>query len=223
MPQQTPKGHEGPGSGVHRLAEVMATLRAPGGCPWDAAQTHASLLQYLLEEAYEAADAVEHGSRAQMREELGDVLLQVVFHAAIAADDPEDPFSLDDIANEVADKLVRRHPQVFSDSAPAEKMTAAQSHRRWDQIKAAEKSRQSVLDGIPIAQPALARAQKVVARAERGGIEVAQAKSSCLGDQLMDLVHQAEASGLDAETELRKATKRLEKDIRNQETKNREE
>ncbi|MDR1118330.1 MAG: MazG family protein, partial [Bifidobacteriaceae bacterium] len=170
-----------PGAGVAQLVETMARLRAPGGCPWDARQTHASLVQYLLEEAYEAAEAIEAGTRADLREELGDVLLQVVFHASIASEHADDPFDIDEVALGVADKLVRRHPHVFA--AATEPMSAEESHRRWDRIKAVEKSRGSVLDGVPQAQSSLARAQKVFGRARRAGIE--------LGNPLPDAVRPA--------------------------------
>ena len=193
---------------------TMDRLRSPGGCPWDRAQTHQTLVRHLLEEAYEAAEAIELGDQTALREELGDVLLQVVFHAAIAGDGPA-PFSLDDVAREVADKLVRRHPHIFEGTGPDPAMTAEESHRRWDQMKAAEKARGSVLDGIPVAQPALARAQKVVARAERGSIAVPQRQGAgSLGDQLLELVKAAHQAGLDAESELRIATRQLEEDIR---------
>ncbi|MDR0594597.1 MAG: MazG family protein [Bifidobacteriaceae bacterium] len=232
---------------VARLVAVMDRLRAPGGCPWDAQQTHTSLVQYLLEEAYEAAEALERGDRRDMREELGDVLLQVVFHASIAAEDQQDPFDLGDVAAAVADKLIRRHPHVFAASQPAP-ASAEESHRRWDRIKAVEKSRTSVLDGIPLAQSPLARAQKVVGRARRAGLrsvplEVSQgydaarpapvgrpdpaphpaaaARSAAptasaalngvpdLGERLLALVVEADSAGLDAEQELRAATRRL--------------
>ena len=102
------------GSQLQRLVEVMNTLRSPGGCPWDAEQTHESLLKYLLEESYEFVDAVQSGNRVDMREELGDVLLQVYFHARMAEEHPTDPFSIEDIAQGIADKLIRRHPHVFA-------------------------------------------------------------------------------------------------------------
>jgi XTP/dITP diphosphohydrolase len=202
----------------------MRRLRAPGGCPWDAQQTHVSLVQYLLEEAYEAAEAIEAGTRDDMREELGDVLLQVVFHASIAAEHSADPFDLDDIACGVADKLIRRHPHVFA-ASEAERMSAAESHRRWDKIKAHEKSRESVLDGIPRAQSPLARAQKVFARARRAGLplthdadrpggDAPSAAGADLGDRLAALAAEADAAGLDAEKELRAATRRVEARIR---------
>ena len=102
------------GSQLQRLVEVMNTLRSPGGCPWDAEQTHESLLKYLLEESYEFVDAVQADNRIDMREELGDVLLQVYFHARMAEEHPTDPFSIEDIAQGIADKLIRRHPHVFA-------------------------------------------------------------------------------------------------------------
>jgi XTP/dITP diphosphohydrolase len=213
----------------------MARLRAPGGCPWDAQQTHDSLVQYLLEEAYEAAEAIEHGDRADLREELGDVLLQVVFHATIGAEDPDDPFSLDDLARGVANKLVRRHPHVFAAGEPTG-VSAEQSYQRWDQIKAEEKSRASVLDGIPVAQSPLARAQKVVGRARRAGLNLDVAAAldlpgpvptgpadsasrvarpgELLGERLVALAAEADAAGLDAEKELRSATRRIESRIK---------
>jgi XTP/dITP diphosphohydrolase len=198
----------------------MARLRAPGGCPWDARQTHDSLVQYLLEEAYEAAEAIEGGDRADLREELGDVLLQVVFHASIAAEHPEDPFDLGDLASGVADKLVRRHPHVFA-TGEADGMSAEESYKRWDRIKADEKSRASALDGIPAAQSPLARAQKVFGRARRAGLDVvpppggtASGASADLGERLAALAQEADAAGLDAEKELRAATRRVEAQVR---------
>jgi XTP/dITP diphosphohydrolase len=213
----------------------MDRLRAPGGCAWDAQQTHASLVKHLLEEAYEAAEAIERGDRADLREELGDVLLQVVFHASNASQDPADPFDLDDLAEAVADKLVRRHPQIFAADQPQD-LPAEESYRRWDQIKAAEKARASVLDGIPAAQSPLARAQKVFARARRAGLGLAfevegDRAASCVGDVPMDdaarlgrgsalgerlaaLAAEADAAGVDAEAELRGVIRRVEDNIR---------
>ncbi|MDR2348201.1 MAG: MazG family protein [Bifidobacteriaceae bacterium] len=191
----------------------MDRLRAPGGCPWDARQTHDSLVQYLLEEAYEAAEAIEHGTRADLREELGDVLLQVVFHASIAAADAADPFDLDDLAQGVADKLVRRHPHVFLE-AESTGLSPEESHRRWDRIKAKEKARRSALDGIPAAQSPLARAQKVFGRARRAGLSPDPPAGSALGDRLAALAWEADQSGLDAEKELRAATRRVEAQVR---------
>jgi XTP/dITP diphosphohydrolase len=218
------------GGEVYRLAHVMDRLRGPGGCPWDASQTHASLVQYLLEETYEVADAIDTADRAALREELGDLLLQVVFHAAIARGEAE-PFDLDDVAADVADKLIRRHPQVFNQAEPAAPgLTAEQSYARWDAIKAAEKARTSVLDGIPQSQGALARTQKVVGRARRGGLDIAAIAGPQLpgagpagtpaeaagriGGRLLEVILDAEAVGVDAEGALRATMRALEAAIR---------
>lgn len=188
---------------LRRLAAVMDRLRSPGGCPWDAEQTHASLVPYVLEEAYEVAEAVEDGDRAHLREELGDLLLQVVFHARVAQEDPDQPFDLDDVADTLVAKLVRRHPHVF---AGADAPDADAVHRQWDRIKAEEKQRESVLDGVPLALGALARAQKIASRADRSGLGVVAPAGDDLGARLLALVQEARATGLDAEGELRRAT-----------------
>ena len=162
-----------PSSPVDPLREsvtVMDRLYSPGGCPWDREQTHESLVRYLLEEAHELAEAIETGDRAGVREELGDLLLQVLFHARIASEDPVDPFTVDDVAADLVAKLVRRHPHVFADTAVATGDGHAALYAQWDQIKQQEKQRESVLEGIPLAQGALARAQKVLSRAERAGL-----------------------------------------------------
>jgi XTP/dITP diphosphohydrolase len=208
-PADTPKSPKAQaGAGVSQLVNTMATLRAPGGCPWDGEQDHLSLVQYLLEEAYELAEAIESGTRQDLREELGDVLLQVVFHTDIAAADAEDPFTLDDVASQVAQKLIRRHPYVFSDQK--DPLTAAESHRRWDKIKQTEKDRKSVLEGIPVAQPALARAHKVVARSRRAGLPVPSSPEDGIGAELLELVRKADAKGIDAEGALRASLRKLE-------------
>ena len=195
---------------LRELVAVMDRLRSPGGCPWDADQTHASLIPYLLEEAHELAEAVDDGDRAGLREELGDVLLQVVFHARIAAEDADDPFDVDDVARDLVAKLVHRHPHVFGGvDTPAERL-----HAQWDAIKTAEKRRDSALDGIPRALPALARAQKVVARAERAGLSVPGPGSATYGERLLALALEAHDEGLDAEGELRRATAALESALR---------
>jgi len=162
-----------PSSPVDPLREsvaVMDRLYSPGGCPWDREQTHETLVRYLLEEAHELAEAIETGDRAGMREELGDLLLQVLFHARIASEHPVDPFTVDDVAADLVAKLVRRHPHVFADTAVATGDGHAALYAQWDQIKQQEKQRESVLEGIPLAQGALARAQKVLSRAERAGV-----------------------------------------------------
>jgi XTP/dITP diphosphohydrolase len=135
----------------------MDRLRSPGGCPWDAAQTHQSLAPYLVEETYETLEAIDTGDTALLREELGDLLLQVLFHARLAQElPPESRFGIDEVARDLVDKLVRRHPHVFAD---AEVRGAEHVAQNWEAGKAAEKGRTSVLDGVPTAQPALALAQ----------------------------------------------------------------
>lgn len=185
----------------------MDRLRSPGGCPWDAEQTHESLVRYAIEETYEFADAVEAGSRADMREELGDLLLQVVFHARIAQEHDDEPFTLDDVANTCADKLVERHPHVFADAVAP---TSADVNARWDDIKAQTQGRDSVMDGVPAALPSLARAQKILGRASRAGLEVRDEAGVGIGQQLFALVARAQAEGVDAESELREATRAYE-------------
>ncbi|MFF2622112.1 MazG family protein [Oerskovia jenensis] len=149
---------------------VMDRLYSPGGCPWDREQTHETLVRYLLEEAHELAEAIETGDREGMREELGDLLLQVLFHARIASEDPVAPFTVDDVAADLVAKLVRRHPHVFADTAVTTGDGHAALYAQWDEIKQQEKQRESVLEGIPLAQGALARAQKVLSRAQRAGL-----------------------------------------------------
>ncbi|WP_062462344.1 MazG family protein [Demequina soli] len=187
----------------------MDRLRSPGGCAWDAEQTHASLAPYALEEAHELVDAIESGTRADLREELGDVLLQVVLHARVAQEDPDEPFGLDEIAHACADKLVARHPHVFGDD---DQGTMDEHLRRWDRIKQETSGRASVMDGIPPTLGALARAQKVLGRVERAGLgdDAALPSDGSLGSALLALAARARAEGLDAETELRAATRAIE-------------
>jgi tetrapyrrole methylase family protein/MazG family protein len=176
-----------PGAELLDAVAVMDRLRSPGGCPWDAEQTHASLLQYLVEECYELYDAIEKDDRAAMREELGDVLLQVAFHARVAAEaPPERRFDVDDVAGDLVDKLVRRHPHVFGD---AEARTASDVNRQWERIKADErkdlaagdgdaadpgsdaKPVKGALDGVSRILPALAASQEMQERAANIGYE----------------------------------------------------
>jgi XTP/dITP diphosphohydrolase len=161
---------------------VMDRLYSPGGCPWDREQTHETLVRYLLEEAHELAEAIETGDRAGVREELGDLLLQVLFHARIASEDETDPFTVDDVAADLVAKLVRRHPHVFADTAVTTGDGHAALYAQWDEIKQQEKRRESVLDGIPLAQGALARAQKVLSRAQRAGLGAVAAGSGPTAD-----------------------------------------
>jgi len=203
--------HDVPGARLLDVVAVMDRLRSPGGCPWDAEQTHQSLVPYLLEEAHEAAEALEAGDRAAAREELGDVLLQVVFHARVAAEDQRAPFDVDDVAADLVAKLVRRHPHVFDPDhegiADADGVQVG-----WDAIKAQEKARASVLDGIPAALPALARADKVVGRLARAGLAAAADApvDDPLADELLALVRRAREQGRDAEGALRAGVRVLE-------------
>ena len=206
-------------SGLAELVAVMDRLRSPGGCPWDAEQTHASLVRYCLEEAYEVAEAIESGDRPAMREELGDLLLQVVFHARIAQEDPTDPFDLEDVARGVSTKLIRRHPHVFADVVVD---GADEVHTNWELIKKAEKRRDSVTDGIPRAQGALARATAILGRARRAGVAVdldalTDEVADPWGARLLALVAAAEAAGVDAEGVLRSSLDRVEEHIRESE------
>lgn len=195
-------------SQIDRLVAMMQRLRSEDGCPWDRQQTHASLVQYLIEESYEAVDAIETGDDLELREELGDVLFQVVFHAEIARS--EGRFDFDDIAAGVADKMESRHPHVFSD-APSDIDSV---RANWEVLKAAEAGkteRKAVDDGIPAALPALQRAQKVLGRLERRGKATPAASKADvaseeqLGSELLALVELAGTQGWDAERALRDA------------------
>jgi XTP/dITP diphosphohydrolase len=206
-----------PGGELLTLVSVMDTLRRR--CPWDARQTHESLAPYLLEESYEALDALESGDRAALREELGDVLLQVMFHARVAAERADGTgFTVDDVADGIVTKLVRRHPHVFADVSVS---GADEVTRNWDEIKAAERAAgggpASALDGVPPGQPALALAAQLQRRAGRAGApdELATLEADNgdegrrLGAELFALVAQARAAGLDPELELRAAARRF--------------
>jgi tetrapyrrole methylase family protein/MazG family protein len=154
------------GSSFDELVRIMAVLRAPDGCPWDREQTHMTLRRHLVEEAYEAVAAIESGDDDELRDELGDVLLQVIFHAQIASE--EGRFDVDDVAAGIVAKLIRRHPHIFSDAVAN---TPAEVTTRWDAIKRTEKERESVLDGIAPTLPALAYAEKISRRAVSVGFE----------------------------------------------------
>ena len=211
-----PTGSGGPGGRLLELVAVMDRLRSPGGCPWDAEQTHASLLQYLIEECYETVEAVETGSRDHLVEELGDLLLQVVFHARIGQERPDDPFDIDEVAAGIVSKLRHRHPHVFGDVTVSD---MSELETNWEAAKAAEKGRASAMDGIPPALPALALAAKTQSRAARlsAGPAVTPAPLADgvdLGDALFALVATARARGLDPEAELRAATRRYAAAVR---------
>lgn len=200
-----------PGARMLDLVATMDRLRSPGGCPWDAEQTHASLLRYLVEETYEVVDAVETGDRSHLREELGDLLLQVVFHSRVAAEDPEDPFTVDDVAAGIVDKLVGRHPHVFGEAhAPTSQHVA----RNWEVQKAVEKGRQSALDGIPASLPALARAEKVLDRLQSHGVRASLPEPSDVGTRLLHEVATARAEGTSAEEALRACLRQWERAVR---------
>jgi len=225
-PDGAKPGGAGPGAGLLRLVEVMDTLR--GSCPWDAKQTHESLAPYLLEECYEALEAIESGEPAALRDELGDVLLQVVFHARVAAERTDGTgFTIDDVAAGIVEKLIRRHPHVFGDvqvSGPEE------VKRNWDAIKAAERGGQgsalpTALSSVPFGQPALSLAAQLQRRAERAGapaelteLTTAPADGTAadgqgpdgvgeIGAALFSLVARARAAGVDPELELRAAAR----------------
>jgi XTP/dITP diphosphohydrolase len=205
-----------PGSRLVELVAVMDRLRSPGGCPWDARQTHRSLVEYLVEEAYESVEAIENDDATGLREELGDLLLQVVFHARIASEDQVDGWDIDDVAEGIVTKLVSRHPHVFGDVTAD---TAEQVEANWHALKAKEKNRDSVTDGIPEQLPALTRASKVIARsatvsarlpelAMQADVEAVLAGVGTekeLGQLLMALVFASRERGWDAEAALRAA------------------
>jgi XTP/dITP diphosphohydrolase len=218
--EEAARAGQAPGAALLRLVEVMDTLRV--SCPWDARQTHESLAPHLLEECYEALEALETGEEAALRDELGDVLLQVVFHARIAAERVDGTgFTIDDVASGIVEKLIRRHPHVFGDVH----VTGPEDVKRnWDAIKAAERASQggpppSVVGSVPFSQPALALAAQLQRRAERAGapaeladLPVASTAGadgvSGIGAELFALVARARAAGLDPELELRAAARR---------------
>jgi MazG family protein len=236
-PKLTPPDAQLPG--IDQLLDIMAKLRGPGGCPWDHEQTHASLRAGLIEEAYEVAAAIDARDDANLREELGDLLLQVVFHAQIGSD--EGRFDFDAVAREVAAKLVRRHPHVFGDDRCAD---ASAVLTRWDEIKRAEKggtASESVLDGLPAGLPALLRAQKVQKKAAKIGFdwddaspvfdkvreELAEAEAALgdpakledeIGDVLFSVVNLARKLKVDAEPALHRATEKFSRRFRAVET-----
>ena len=186
----------------------MDRLRSPGGCPWDAEQTHESLIKYLLEESYEFIDSVDAKDREGMREELGDVLLQVYFHSRIAEDHPTDPFSIEDVARAIADKLIRRHPHVFDGLQVSGNQEIIDN---WEEIKAKEKGRTSALDGVALAQPALPLVEKLLYRAEKYKVEVSLPKyqsdkpatEESVGEALASIIAWARDNEIDPENALR--------------------
>jgi XTP/dITP diphosphohydrolase len=188
------------------LVDLMARLRAE--CGWKAAQTHRTLARHLLEETYETLEVIEASEidDEHLAEELGDVLLQVYFHAAIAAESGR--FDIEDVAAGLQEKLIRRNPHVFGEVVATDPV---EINEHWERIKAAEKQRVDLLDGIPLTLPALARAAKVLDRLERAGrpLPAEVSTSDDLGDRLLALVAESRAEGLDPEQALRDAVRRL--------------
>ncbi|MFF1909881.1 MazG family protein [Kitasatospora sp. NPDC058218] len=209
-----PGSYDLPGARLLDLVSVMDRLRSPGGCPWDAEQTHASLVKYLVEESFELVEAIEEGDRETLREELGDVLLQVFFHSRIAEEHPTDAFSIDDVAGDIVEKLMYRHPHVFGDT---EAEGAAEVEANWETLKAAEKSeRESVLDGVPAGLPSLAYAAKLVSRVRRAGFTgvpdepyelPAGLTAESAGRLLLAVAQRAHDAGVDVDAALRAAAR----------------
>jgi XTP/dITP diphosphohydrolase len=213
-------------SPVEQLVQVMDQLRSPGGCPWDAEQTHESLARYLLEETYEALEAMDQGDLGSLREELGDLLLQVVFHARIAQE-TDSTFSLDAIALGVVDKLVRRHPHVFTDLVVS---SNEELEANWAKIKEEEKQRESVTDGVPQAMPALQLATQLIYRARKSGVvagdsEIKESLREVIGEVsqeqiaalLVATVELAREADIDAESVLRTEMMRYRSKVRESE------
>lgn len=197
-----PASYDLPGARLLDLVQVMDRIRAE--CPWSSQQTHKGLTKYGIEEAYELVEAIEEGDRDELREELGDVLLQVVFHARIAEDDPDTPFSIDDVAATIVTKLIHRHPHVFGDETAT---TPEEVKEHWLRTKAIEKQRESVTDGIPLGQPGLALASKLASRVRTAGLEVPLPAGEGVGYELLALATRAEAAGVDPEAALRAAAR----------------
>lgn len=217
------------GAALLDAVAVMDRLRSPGGCPWDAEQTHESLLPYLIEECYELYQAIEDGAAAEVREELGDVLLQVLFHARVASEPgsrpfnaegasrrapaSDDAFDIDDVAADLVAKLVGRHPHVFAGTERID--TAERQEHRWEELKRSEKQRDSSVDGVPVGQPAVALAAKLVSRAARAGFPADLLPAgSGMGERLFADVARAKLAGDDPEAALRTAARRFADDIR---------
>ncbi|MEU3523880.1 nucleoside triphosphate pyrophosphohydrolase [Streptomyces sp. NPDC038707] len=197
-----PASYDLPGARLLDLVQVMDRIRAE--CPWSSRQTHEGLAKYGIEEAYELVEAIEAGDRTELREELGDVLLQVVFHSRIAEEHPEAPFSIDDVAGGIVAKLIRRHPHIFGDEQAE---TPEDVRAQWLRVKADEKRRTSVTDGVPLGQPGLALAAKLASRVRTAGLEVPLPRGEGIGYELLALAVRAEADGVDPEAALRAAAR----------------
>ncbi|MFJ7271429.1 nucleoside triphosphate pyrophosphohydrolase [Streptomyces sp. NPDC099050] len=208
-----PGSYDLPGARLLDLVQVMDRVRRE--CPWTSEQTHRGLAKYAIEEAYELVEAIEAGDREELREELGDVLLQVVFHARIAEeggpDEEDEPFSIDDVAGSLVEKLIHRHPHVFGDATAR---TPQDVNAHWQRTKQEEKQRDSVTDGIPLGQPGLALAAKLAGRARAGAVPVELPRGEGVGYELLELAARAEAAGTDPETALRAAARTYRDAIR---------
>ncbi|OSC63735.1 nucleoside triphosphate pyrophosphohydrolase [Streptomyces sp. 4F] len=204
-----PASYDLPGARLLDLVQVMDRIRVE--CPWSSQRTHKGLAKYAIEEAYELVEAIEDGDRDELREELGDVLLQVVFHARIAEEDPDAPFSVDDVAATIVAKLIHRHPHVFGDETAT---TPEEVREHWLRTKAAEKQRASVTDGVPLGQPGLALAAKLASRVRTAGLPVALPSGEGIGYELLALAARAEAEGTDPEAALRAAARAYRDAIR---------
>jgi XTP/dITP diphosphohydrolase len=208
-----PASYDLPGARLLDLVQVMDRIRAE--CPWSSRQTHEGLAKYGIEEAYELVEAIEEGDRDELREELGDVLLQVVFHARIAEEgSPEDgsePFSIDDVAGGIVTKLIHRHPHVFGDASAS---TPEEVKEHWLRTKAEEKRRTSVTEGIPLGQPGLALAAKLASRVRTAGLDVPLPRGEGVGYELLAAAARAEEAGVDPETALRAAARAYRDAIR---------
>ena len=205
-------------SALDRVKAIVRILNEPGGCPWDGEQTNESLLKPLLEETYEYIDAVETGDRDNMREELGDTLLQSIFQAQVCAHDPHDPFDIDEVCDRLVDKLITRHPHVFTsdDDADSNKPASAEETLALrERMKQKEKRRSSVLEGISHAQGALPRAAKIISRVSKSpdherlehafepGKAPDDAHDHRYADEIIDVIRRARRDGVDIETDLR--------------------
>ena len=203
-----------------RLAEVMDRLRSPGGCPWDAEQTHKSLIKYLLEESYEFVDSIDEDDRQAMKEELGDILLQVYFHSRIAQEHPTNPFNIEDVARGISDKLIRRHPHVFAD---VKINSNDELLANWEKLKAEEKGRKSATDGVALSQPALQLLTKLIYRADKNGIDLGLPAAElnnevppevAIGDALVAAVVAAIKLGIEPEDLVRSRAREISEEIK---------
>ena len=184
------------GQSLNRLVELMRTLLSPNGCPWDREQTLESLRPYVIEEAYEVVDAIDHGKPEMLREELGDLLLQVVFQAELAS--KKDWFGIDDVVEAICDKLTRRHPWVFGDETVDDASGAVDN---WERIKAKEKNERGALGGVPVALPSLLRALRIGEKASAVGYDWPDAGGARqkITEELNELDHAAKTDDRDAQ------------------------